>query len=69
MAESAARIKDREIAKLKKELKKKPKEVIKEVEKIVEVEKENNIDIDLTPPKAILDLEKKIQERLDKDGK
>lgn len=69
MAESAARIKDKEIAKLKKELKKKPKEIIKEVEKIVEVEKENNIDIDLTPPKAILDLEKKIQERLDKDGK
>ena len=69
MAESAARIKDREIAKLKKELKKKPKEVIKEVEKIVEIEKESNIDIDLTPPKAILDLEKKIQERLDKDGK
>ena len=63
MAESAARIKDKEIAKLKKELKQKPKEVIKEVEKIVEVEKEP--DFKLKTPKAIEKLEKKLQEKLD----
>ena len=60
MAESAARIKDREIAKLKKELKKKPKEVIKEVEKIIEKEP----DFKLDAPKSIKKLEKKIQEKL-----
>jgi len=61
--ESAARIKDKEIAKLKKELSKKPKEVIKEVEKIVEVEKDP--DFKLKTPKAIEKLEKKLQEKLD----
>jgi len=63
MMESAARIKDKEIAKLKKELSKKPKEVIKEVEKIVEVEKDP--DFKLKTPKAIEKLEKKLQEKLD----
>lgn len=68
MMESAARIKDKEIVKLKRELKKKPKQVVveKEVEKIVE--KESDINIDLTPPKSILELEKKLQKRLNKDG-
>lgn len=61
MMESAAK----EIAKLKRELKKKPKEVIKEVEKVVEVEKETEINI--KAPKAILDLEKKLQKRLKND--
>jgi len=63
MAESAARIKDREIAKLKKELNKKPKEIIKEVEKIVEVEK--NEEFEFKVPPAIEKLEKKLQEKLD----
>jgi hypothetical protein len=63
MMESAARIKDKEIAKLKKELNKKPKEIIKEVEKIVEVEKDP--DFKLKTPKAIEKLEKKLQEKLD----
>ena len=63
MIESAARIKDKEIAKLKKELSKKPKEVIKEVEKIVEVERDP--DFKLKTPRAIEKLEKKLQEKLD----
>jgi len=62
MMESAARIKDKEIARLKKELKQKPKEVIKEVEKIVEVEKDP--EFKLKTPKAIEKLEKKLQEKL-----
>ena len=68
MMESAARIKDKEIVKLKRELKKKPKQVVveKEVEKIIE--KEPELNIDLTPPKSILELEKKLQKRLNKDG-
>ena len=68
MLESAARIKDKEIVKLKRELKKKPKQVVveKEVEKIIE--KEPELNIDLTPPKSILELEKKLQKRLNKDG-
>ena len=61
MMESAA--KDKEIAKLKRQLKKKPKEVIVEKEKIVEVEKES--DFKLKTPKAIERLEKKLQEKLD----
>jgi len=64
MMESAAnKQKDKEIAKLKRELKKKPKEVIKEVEKIIEVEKDP--DFKLKTPKAIEKLEKKLQEKLD----
>lgn len=63
MAESAALSK--KIKKLEKKLDEKPKEVV--VEKIIE--KEKDLDIDLSPPQSILDLEKKLQERLDKDGK
>jgi len=59
MMESAA--KDKEIAKLKRELKKKPKEVIIEKEKIVEKES----DFKLKTPKSIEKLEKKLQEKLD----
>lgn len=54
--------KDKEIAELKEQLNKKPKEVIKEVEKIVEVEKDSNFE--LKTPKAIQQLEKKLQEKL-----
>jgi len=57
MMESAAKKKDAEIAKLKRQLKKKPKEVIKEVEKDPAFE--------LKTPKAIQDLEKKLKEKLD----
>ena len=60
MAEAAAN--QAKIEELEKQLEEKPKEII--VEK--EVEKELNID--LNPPKAILDLEKKLKQRLDKDG-
>ena len=63
MMESAAKKKDDEIKKLKRELKKKPKEVIKEVEKVIEVEKDP--DFKLKTPKAIERLEKKLQEKLD----
>ena len=62
MMESAAKEKDKEIAKLKRQLKKKPKEVIVEKEKIVEVEKE--ADFKLKTPKAIQQLEKKLEEKL-----
>ena len=60
MAESA-NLKKR-LDKITKQLKAKPKVI----EKIIE--KEADFNIDLTPPKAILDLEKKLQKRLD-DGK
>ena len=60
MAESASQKK--RIDELEKQLKQQPKVV----EKIIE--KEADINIDLTPPKAILELEKKLQKRLD-DGK
>ena len=50
----------KEIASLKRELKKKPK---KEV-----IVKEKEVDLDLEPPKAVKDLEKKISKRLNKDG-
>ena len=60
--------KDKEIAKLKRQLNKKPKEVIVEKEKIVKVKEEPSINIDLSPPKAIKDLEKKLQKKLE-DGK
>ena len=56
--ESAAK----EIARLKKQLKKKPKEIIKEVEKVVEIEKDTTLNIET--PKSILELEKKLAERL-----
>ena len=51
------------IAKLKRQLNKKPKEIIKEVEKIVEVEKKE--DFEFKVPPAIEKLEKKLQEKLD----
>ena len=67
MAEAAAnRAKEKaaeqkkEIASLKRELKKKPK---KEV-----IVKEKEVDLDLEPPKAVKDLEKKLSKRLSKDG-
>ena len=50
----------KEIASLKRELKKKPK---KEV-----IVKEKEVDLDLEPPKSIKDLEKKLSKRLNKDG-
>ena len=55
MMESAA--KDKEIAKLKKQLQKKPKEIIKEVEK--------EADLKIKTPASIKKLEKKLQEKLD----
>ena len=61
MAEAAAN--EAKIKELEKQLQEKPKEVI--VEKVVT--KEKDIKLDLNPPKAILDLEKKLQQRLDKD--
>ena len=57
MAESAALKK--ELQALKKKANKKPKT------KTVVVEKE--LELDLSPPKAILDLEKKLKQRLDRD--
>ena len=62
MAEAAL---NNKIKELENQLEEKPKEVI--VEKIIE--KEKDINLDLTPPQAILDLEKKLQKRLDKDDK
>ncbi len=61
MAEAAAN--QAKIEELEKQLQEKPKEVI--VEKVVT--KEKDIKLDLNPPKAILDLEKKLKQRLDKD--
>ena len=60
MAEAAAN--QAKIEELEKQLEEKPKEII------VEKEVEKEINIDLNPPKAILDLEKKLKQRLDKDG-
>ena len=57
---SAAADQKKEIASLKRELKKKPK---KEV-----IVKEKEVDLDLEPPKSIKDLEKKLSKRLNKDG-
>jgi hypothetical protein len=57
MAESAELKK--EVQALKKKANRKPKT------KTVVVEKE--LDLDLSPPKAILDLEKKLKQRLDRD--
>lgn len=51
-----------ELKQLKKELAKKPKEVVVEREKIVEVEKKENFMF--TVPPAIAELEKKLQEKL-----
>jgi len=66
MAESASQKKslENEINKLRLELSKKPKEVEKivEVEKIIEVEKE--IDMQIKVPKAIKDLEKRLEKKL-----
>ena len=61
MAEAAAN--QAKIEELEKQLQEKPKEVV--VEKVIT--KEKDINLDLNPPKAILDLEKKLQQRLDKD--
>lgn len=60
MMEAAAQDK-KEIAKLKRELKKKPKEVLVEVET-------DDLDINLRAPKGIKALEKKLEKRLNKDG-
>ena len=66
---------EKEIAKLKIELEKKPKEVIVEkeipVEKIVEVEKvveveKDDIDVKIEVPQAIKDLEKRLEKKLNK---
>ena len=50
----------KEIASLKRELKKKPKKQV--------IVKEKEVDLDLEPPKAVKDLEKKLSKRLNKDG-
>lgn len=51
-----------ELKQLKKELAKKPKEVVVEREKIVEVEKKENFTLNIPP--AIVELEKRLQEKL-----